>query len=730
MMPSPNASESQAEFIARFMADAKMMAEFPDEKQRAAVAHSAWEKGSAMHGRIALRGARGLGSAIESPTEHWMFAPGGVHTITLGAGEGAATVTLRVDETTAVVLQASLQNLNAKNAPQKVFFDKEHDERAGATAWPKRFLWASAPQPGVYVEHEPSTLGRELVEGKVMRAFSPSFHADADLPKRIGRGQHVEIAAGRRGSPENPARMTGLVYPAAGTLTNDPAFRKILPLWAKHAGANASGNPKTKQQMNKLTAEELAALQAKKTTLEQDLIALRAQDQSAAIVAEQLQAKETELQATEAQLEAEALRARNETLEENLVAQRTKDAAEAVKAAVKRGAIPLKDEALQAKWQKRLVEDPEAIELLASMKGSPALERPQRLVLSGVQITREDSATVLKAYAAEKDPRKKGDLYARELSKRIKDREELPLRATNTLGTLSGELVTQNALELLTLEQPAIAALSTDFSAEAAKLNQEITTRIVGIPGTTAYNTSTGYATENTLTTDVSVTITTHKSCQLSFNVEELASTPRKMFEEFAPAMAYAIGKDIIDIALALITTSNFTETPTTEALIDFDRSTVVGIAGALSDRGVPMNNRTLLLTGSYYDKLFSDETIVLLAANQRADLITGSRMIPLHDFSVMRAPTLPSTGNLTGFGFSRSALVVAGRVPSDYRAAFPNVSGGGVSQVITNPQSGLSVMLTQFINDQLGAAFSRLAYMFGAAKGQVKAGQILRSSA
>ncbi|NJL18807.1 MAG: hypothetical protein HC901_00320 [Bdellovibrionaceae bacterium] len=477
---------------------------------------------------------------------------------------------------------------------------------------------------------------------------------------------------------------------------------------------------------------DLPALKARKTELENDLVALRAQDQSDAAVAESVTSKESELETVTAQIESAELKARNATLEAAVLNQRTKDAKDAVKAAIKRGALPAKDDALQAKWEKRCIEDPENLELLASMKGSPALDRPnypQRLIMSGVQITREDSVTVLKAYNAERNPLKKAAIWARDIKPRLKDGEDLPIHASNTLGTLSGEIVAQQALELLTLEQPTLNMLATDFSGEAVKINQEINTRIIGIPGTTAYNTSTGYATENTVTTDVPVTIDTHKSCQVSFNANELASTSRRLFDELAPAMAYAIGKDMIDAALALVTSGNYTETATVEALIDFDRTTVITMGGALSDRGVPTLNRTLLLTGSYYDKLFSDDKISLLAANQRADLITGSRMIPLHDFNVMRAPTLPSTGNLTGFGFSKSAMVLAARVPGDYASALPGATGGGTTQVVTNPQTGLSVMLVQFVDHQLGAAFARMAYMFGVAKGQVKAGQRLISA-
>jgi hypothetical protein len=671
--------------------------------------------------------ARTLATEINALGE-MMYVPGGDHFITCGMGDAIAQVTIRVDATTAAVLQASLAKVNSENSPQRALFDKEHEGKE-AMAWPVSFAWRESPTPGVYAKAEWSALGEQLVGGKALRAFSGSFYSDADLPKRnaVRAGQTYRVPEGKRGSAANPARMTGLDFPYAGTLTNNPAFRKILPLWAKNA-AGAHSSKTNQKQMNKKTPEELAALRARKTELEQLIPTLKAKDQADAANAEAVQTAESELDTVTAQLDGAALQARNEELEQAVITQRTKDADTAVQAAVKRGAIPAKNEALQAKWKQRCVQDPENIELLASMKGSPALESP-RFTLGSVRIEREDIHMVLRAYDQEHNPRKKGMIYAADLSERIKKGEQLPLHASNTPGTLSGAIVTQRTLELLTLEQPSIAALATDFSDESAVLNQQITTRIVGIPGTTAYNTTTGYATENTVMTDVPVTIDSHKSCQVAFGAEELAGTSRRLFDELAPAMAYALGKDIIDDALANITAANFTNAPTVQALIDFNRATVIAAGGALGDRGVPTSNRTLLLTGSYYDKLFSDDTIVLLAANQRQDLVTGSRMIPLHDFNVMRAPTLPATNNLVGFGFHKCALVVAARVPSDYASALPGATGGGTSQVIMNPQSGLSVHLVQFVDHLLGKAFVRLAFMFGSAKGQINAGQRLTSS-
>jgi hypothetical protein len=668
--------------------------------------------------------------AVEVGTklDRWMFAPGGVHTISLGADGGSAKITLRIDETTAAVLNASLAKLNAENSPQRAFIDKEHDAQAGATAWPQRFVWSESPQPGVYVELEASAYGRQLVEGKVIRAFSPSFYADADLPKSIRPGQHIVLAAGKRGSNSNPARMTGLVFPAVGTLTNDPAFRKILPLWAKRASGAPSGNADntTNTTDMKLTAEQKAALQARKNELEQSLPALRAKaagDTGNAAFAEELDAAEHELEVADTKLKLDAAAARNEELETALRAQRTKDADAGVADAIKRGAIAAKDTATQENWKIKCIEDPSNLVLLASMRGSPSLEH-RRIITPNVQISREDSVTVLRAYNQEKDPEKKGQLYAAELSKRISDNEQLPLMAGNALGTLAGEIVAQRALELLTAEEPMLNFFSTDFTDENAKLDQEVNTRIVGIPTSSNYDEDTGYADNDAIMVDVPVTITAHRSTQAAFNANDLAGTNRRLFEEIAPAQAEAIANDVMAIVFAVITAANFAN-KTTEALVDFGRPTVISMGGDLRDRKVK-RNRFLLLRGNYYDSLFKDAAVVNLAGQQKAELITGDEMIPIHGFMPFRASTLPAVENLQGFGGGKSSIVVAGRVPADYANALPGVTGGGTSQVITNVKTGLSVHLVQYVDHKLGKARSRMAYMLGAGPGQAVAGQRL----
>jgi len=187
-----------------------------------------------------------------------MVAPAGDSLITPSLGSDAcAELTIRIDESTAKVLDASLDKLNAENAPQRALIDFEHENRQ-AMAWPISFEWYSTPKPGVYAIAELSSLGRDYVKGKVVRSFSLSFFTDGDFPKKkdIKKGMTYEPKNGQRGSPENPARITGLAFPYCGTLTNDPAFRRNLPLFAVRGASLADLNAK-------IAANRLLALESR-----------------------------------------------------------------------------------------------------------------------------------------------------------------------------------------------------------------------------------------------------------------------------------------------------------------------------------------------------------------------------------------------------------------------------------------------------------------------------------
>ncbi|HMJ92342.1 MAG TPA: phage protease, partial [Candidatus Acidoferrum sp.] len=628
-----------------------------------------------------------------------MVMPGGVHKITASRDGKPVTVVVSVGPEAAFALQSALEAHRAAG-PQRPWFDFDH-AKGPASAWPMAFEWRNSPTPGVYAKVEWSKAGAEAIEGKMYRAFSPVFFVDANKPARVN------------GAPMN-----------MGALVNDPAFKDISPIWAQN---NAEELTALRARINELEAgeeqtamtdQELAELRARLKQLESENSELKAKAASSATTVE-ITAKNEEI----AQLKQSLAKVEGE-----IKAHRTAKADSAVKAAVARGALPPKDEAIQAKWRE-LIEADEANEvLLAAQKGNPALtpitaatghRSTGALQASGVTVTREDSNRVLLAYAQEQDPVKRGAIYASDISPRIRDREAFPLilsaeqaiHAANTLGTLAADIVSQRALETLMTTFPVLSRISRDFSNEVVKFNQTVNTRLITVPSVTDYDATTGYASSAVTATDVPVKIDQHKAVQIDFNAHELGATDRDLFGEQAAAINYALGKTLMASLYARITVANFAgETVVAQAA--FARTGVMAVGRALTDREVPDVMRMLILAGSYYDKLGEDTVVISAFNNANAGSAIQSGQLPdVHGFGVADAKTLPSAQNLTGFGLFPSALALALRLPADYTQVLPGVTGGAITRVVTDPTTGISLLLVMFVNHQLGRAYVRAAF-------------------
>src|SRR5580765_3266738 len=219
-------------------------------------------------------------------TNEVLFLPIGLHAITPVAGGIGRPIKVKIDQGTAAAIEKQRAILAGKG--KRPYFDFDHQDGA-ASFWPEAFIWRNGE--GVIACGEWTRHGRESVEGKDYRAFSPVFHVD-----------------NKRGDPA-AVMCKDDAGPNMGGLVNNPAF-KDLPLWAKNAGvtaleqqtrvkeqgSHAANNGET--QMN----EEMAALRAKQQELETRVGALVAKDADESTTAE-LSAANSELKATQFQIE-------------------------------------------------------------------------------------------------------------------------------------------------------------------------------------------------------------------------------------------------------------------------------------------------------------------------------------------------------------------------------------------------------------------------------------------
>jgi hypothetical protein len=684
-------------------------------------------------------------AAIEiSPTatNEILFLPIGLHEITPVAGGIGRPIKVKVGPEAAIAIEKQRASLMANG--KRPYFDFNHDDNRAAF-WPKSFIWRNGE--GVIASGEWSQSGKTAVEGKDFRAFSPVFHVDNK------RAEAAVVICKETADPN----MGGLV--------NNPAF-KDLPLWAKNAESlgNAGDGDKAEKEKQMENAE-LDALRSKQQELQKDVEALKA----AAATTENeklVDQRESELKSINLEIETAELKAQNERLSGEIRAVNEKNAQASVKAAIQRGAILPKDTKTQTDLIRRATGDPSFLSVIAGMQGNSAIGNRITSLDSRIAVQNEDPGMIFGALAKITSMAKKSRQWADKVScsrdfaalfagefkagasnrDRLlafpMDRMEDAIMAADVtdsdLGTLSGTLVVQRTLELLKFQFPALAMFTTDFTAEQASFNQTIMTRTVGIPAVVDYNTSTGWATgiDAPVTTDVPITIDKHQGVPVAFNEQIMASTVRRLFDEQAPAQAYAIAKAMVDDLYTNITDANFTNN-TVVATSAFTRASLNTVGTALTLRGVPLalGNRTALLYPTVFQKLEDDATMLQLAAFQRPQLISDptnggvSYVMPVSNFQVVSAPNLPTNnGNVTGFAGSKSALVIASRLPNDYTKFAPGASFGNV-QTVTDIDLGISVMLVQYVDHTLATGNQRFSLMYGTNAGQTDAGQLIKAA-
>jgi len=361
-------------------------------------------------------------------------------------------------------------------------------------------------------------------------------------------------------------------------------------------------------------------------------------------------------------------------------------------------------------------------------------------------VTVENATDVLKGYALERDPLARGRFFDAKVAPvlaRMGGREfsavlaaalpifakNVEIQAANSLGTLSGTLIAQQSLGLLKYQFPLLARITRDFSNQSALLNQTIQTRIRAVPTTSAY-TGTGFTAANAVDTDVPVTITDHRYVQITYNANELASTNRDLFNEQAQGSSYALGLYLVNALYALITPTNFSlgAQKTVQASGGFNRGTLQTMAAAMTLRGVGKADRTMLLNLGYYQQLGQDASVIAYDQYHDGTLITENVLPNVSGFLPVEVPNLPGTSNLTGFGMTPEALILATRIPNDYSTVLPGASYGNVSQV-TDPNTGITVCVTQYVDHNAGSASYRVSLMLGVAVGDTSRGQLLVSA-
>lgn len=294
----------------------------------------------------------------------------------------------------------------------------------------------------------------------------------------------------------------------------------------------------------------------------------------------------------------------------------------------------------------------------------------------------------------------------------------------NVLGTLASSLILQRALELVFTERPVLNAITLDLAPDAVKFNQTVITRTKSVAAVNNF----GTGASDRADTDVPVTINQFKEIHHAFTIQELSSTDRNLVEESARPIAVGLANHMVDALAANWIAANFTNSTTVAAAWDYE-NTLIAIRKALAGRGVPAP-WFFVANSDVYNSLLTDTTVISALNNpSNGDAIRTGRLPMVSGMQIMEYPGLATTGNMVGFAAHMDSTVMASRPPADPRDVLPSAAVQGNIGYITEPRTGLTVMVNEWVDMTTLTANVRMVWMYGTAKGNGNNGQILKTA-
>lgn len=490
--------------------------------------------------------------------------------------------------------------------------------------------------------------------------------------------------------------------------------------------------------------------------------------------------------------------------------------------AKQRGAIPPKDETVQATALERLDKgaDPELlVELIDGMQSKETAALAARVTkpydasvvrASGrVEVLRNSLPDAAEGYLKASEPQhklilngnfKEASKLSIECASIVRDNfmpimkagDDVDFRdiiraATvsdpdSQLGSLQSDMIVMRNLGFLVNKIDFWKYLTTDMRNEPATFEQVIKTRYITVPALLTYIPGVGYTRDGTTisnvgatttqagiqtqtsgtltksapsTTDVNVTLDQHKGVEIEFPTNKLGSTMRNLFSEQYAAQMYPIAEAIAQFMLDKAFKATWTGTVTKMSLGAFNLAKMIAIKNRMTLAKIPDVGRFAILHSTYHDNLLVDSNLlsakaILALINKDASAFEQGDVPSLFGVKPLESQLCSYTGNgaaatytapgidantgdvdfsnvdHVGFAGNHSSLVFVARVPQDYQKALEGVPATAAMAIVTEPNSGLSVLTTKYVNNEKASVSQRASLMWGGAQGDPRVGIIL----
>lgn len=358
------------------------------------------------------------------------------------------------------------------------------------------------------------------------------------------------------------------------------------------------------------------------------------------------------------------------------------------------------------------------------------------------------------------------------------------------VGSLAGDLILMRNLGYLVNKLAWMKYLTTDLSGEPVQFGQTVLTRYITPPDVLTWVPGVGFTSDATTiaaggtgttqsggteqglagtpaaagnlyltpirsvpsATDKSVTLNMFKATEVQFTVSKLAGTVRNLFAEQLGAQTYSLAETINKYVMAAMFAATWSGTIAsfTKSLANWNISSLIDLKTALTVGKVPDVGRFVLLHSFYHDRLLQDTN--LLTAKAIMAVIKGdassfetaevpamfgvkpleSQLASATSAGALTTWTDPNTLGTTamvGFAGNMSSMLFVSRPPQDFTSICNqlNIPLTASIRLVTEPDSGLTVMVFSYADNGSMSIRQRVCLMYGAAQGDPRIGCIIK---
>jgi hypothetical protein len=253
-------------------------------------------------------------------------------------------------------------------------------------------------------------------------------------------------------------------------------------------------------------------------------------------------------------------------------------------------------------------------------------------------------------------------------------------------------------------------------------------------------------------TTDKSVTLNMFKATEITFPVSTLGGTMRNLFAEQYSAQLYTLAETINTHVMGGIFAATWSgiKTSYTKSLANWNLSGMIGVKNAMTISKIPDVGRFVLLHSYYHDKLLEDSNLlsakaILALINQDASSFESGEVPSLFGVKPLESQLSSATtaGALTtwtddtdlgttgivGFAGNMSSFLFVSRPPQDWTTTLTQLGIPMTASIrlVTEPDSGLTVMVFSFADNGTMSINQRVCVMYGSAQGDPRVGLTIK---